>query len=488
MNIKLLGVNAMYKSELLAQNLRQMIENEVWKPHEKLPSLREQTQLSGLSLITVLNAYQTLEAQGLVYAKNKSGFYVAERSRQKPSYNAEVSLKKAVQINSAVFHYLKSIQAEDILPFGSAFPNPELLYNQKFMQLLAQHAKRKNSYLNSDSMPPGNLALRKIIANRYILQGMPCTYDDIVITSGALEALNLSLQALTHPGDYIILQQSVFYGAWQAAERLGLQVITIPDHPQHGFDLSAFEQALKQYPIKVCWLMLNCQNPMGFTVNDHIKERIADLLHEYQVYLIEDDVYAELHFDQHKPLPMTYFDRHQRVLHCSSFSKTLGMGTRIGWVHAGQFSDAIQHLQLMSTLSASPLIQNALVDYLSHHHYEKHLRHLRRQLEKLKKKYCQFLKQNLPAMCEFDYHPSGYFLWIRLPEQCDSFKIYEELLSFKIGIAPSLLFRPEHGTQNFLRLNCSYPWNDAIEHAMDQLCCCIENSIQSMPKPSSPSG
>lgn len=331
------------------------------------------------------------------------------------------------------------------------------------MQLLAQHAKRKSSYLNGDSMPPGNLSLRKLIASRYVMQGLSCTADDIVITSGALDALNLSLQALTQAGDFILLQQSVFYGAWQAAERLGLHVITIPEHPVHGFDLASFEQALKQYPIKVCWLMLNIHNPIGFTVSNTIKQRIAELLHEYQVYLIEDDVYAELNYDHQKPLPMSYFDQHRRVLHCSSFSKTLGMGTRIGWVHAGQFSDAIQHLQLMSTLSASPLIQNALVDFLSLHHYEKHLSQLRRQLEKSKKKYYQYLKQNLPAGCSVDYYPSGYFLWIALPETIDSFVIYTELLSFNIGIAPSLLFMPENDQQNFLRLNCSYVWSESIE-------------------------
>ena len=190
--------------------------------------------------------------------------------------------------------------------------------------------------------------------------------------------------------------------------------------------------------------MLNIHNPIGFTVSNPIKQRIAELLHDYQVYLIEDDVYAELNYNDQKPLPMSYFDQHQRVLHCSSFSKTLGMGTRIGWVHAGQFSDAIQHLQLMSTLSASPLIQNALVDFLSLHHYEKHLRQLRGQLEKSKKKYYQYLKLNLPAGCGVDYYPSGYFLWIALPEMIGSFVIYTELLSFNIGIAPSLLFMPEN--------------------------------------------
>ncbi len=463
----------MFKSEKLAHSIEQLIKHGQWKTHEKLPSLREQAQLSGYSLITVLNAYQILEAKGLIYAKDKSGYYVA-KTKSILQHPLEMQHSKNIQINSKVFHYLKSIQHSDILPFGSAFPNPELLYNQKFMQLLAQHAKRKHSYLNSDNMPPGNFALRQLIANRYILQGVQCDTDDIVITSGALNALNLALEALTQSGDFILLQDTVFYGAWQAAERLGLEVVTIPTHPDHGFDIVAFEQALKQYPIKVCWLMLNVQNPVGYTVSNSIKQKIADLLHEYQVYLIEDDVYAELSYGKHKPLPMTYFDQHQRVLHCSTFSKTLGMGTRVGWIHAHQFSDAIQHLQLMSTVSVSPLVQNALADFLSHHHYEKHLRHLRQRLAQYKQVFYDYLAQHLPEDCQIHFFASGYFLWIELAPNCNSFKIYESLLKQNIGIAPSVLFRLEKNTQNYIRLNCSFEWNDTIEVAMQQLCISIQ--------------
>ena len=170
---------------------------------------------------------------------------------------------------------------------------------------------------------------------------------------------------------------------------------------------------------------------------------------------------------------MTYFDRHQRVLHCSTFSKTLGMGTRVGWVHARQFSDAIQHLQLMSTVSVSPLVQNALVDFLSHHHYEKHLRHLRSRLAQYKQVFYDYLAQHLPVDCQIHFFASGYFLWIELAQHCDSFKIYENLLKQNIGIAPSVLFRLEKSTQNYIRLNCSFEWNDTMQYAMQQLCLSI---------------
>ncbi|WOE30111.1 aminotransferase-like domain-containing protein [Acinetobacter towneri] len=468
----------MYKSEQLALNIRQLIENGAWKAHSKLPSLREQSQISGYSLMTVLNAYQELEAQGLVYAKQKSGFYVVERLNQtERPVPSSLSLNAHIQMNSLVFGYLKSIQSADVSPLGSAFPNAELLFNPKLMQILAQHAKRKSSYFSHDHMPPGNYELRTIIANRYCLQGIPTHANDIVITSGALDALNLSLQALTKPGDFILLQETIFYGAWQAAERLGLQVITIPEHPVSGFDIASFEQALKQYPIKVCWLMLNSHNPIGFSVRHEIKQRIAELLEEYQVYLIEDDVYQELYYGAQKPLPMKYFDKTQRVLHCSSFSKTLGAAVRVGWVYAGQFSNAIQHLQLMSTVSASPLLQNSLVDFLSHHHYDKHVRLLRSQLEKHKKVFYQQLKQRLNSACKIHYYSSGYFLWVELPINLDGYAVYQALIQQQIGIAPSQLFRSEHVKQNFIRLNCSFAWTAEIEHAVTVLAQVIQQHI-----------
>ena len=240
----------MYKAEQLAHNLKLLIQNGTWKPHSKLPSLREQVQRSGFSLITVMNAYQELEAQGLIYSKEKSGYFVAEQNHiQIPQAYSVVSLNPKIEINSLVFKYLKSIQSKQVSPLGSAFPDSQLLYPPKLIQIMGQLSRNRHSYDQTSNLPPGNLALRKLIAQRYCMQGIPTDADDIVITSGGLEALNLSLQAITQPGDYILLQQTIFYGAWQAAERLGLKVITIPEQPQHGFDIEAFEQVIKNYPI-----------------------------------------------------------------------------------------------------------------------------------------------------------------------------------------------------------------------------------------------
>ncbi|CAB1221717.1 PLP-dependent aminotransferase family protein [Acinetobacter bouvetii] len=465
----------MYKSEKLANQLKLLIENGSLKPHEKLPSLRVQAQISGLSLLTVMNAYQELEAQALIYSKEKSGYYVSNAISEQPDARPMViSLNSKIEINSLIFKYLKSIQGHQIIPFGSAFPNSELMYSKKLIQIMGQITRNKKSYDLSDNLPPGNFQLRKLIAQRYCMQGIAADPDDIVITSGCLDALNLSLQSIAKAGDYILLQQNIFYGAWQAAERLGLKVITIPEHPQYGFDLEAFEHIIKTYPIKVCWLMLNSHNPIGFTVSENIKAKIAELLHQHDIYLIEDDVYEELYFGKTKPLSMKFYDQKNLVLHCSSFSKTLGASFRVGWVFAGKFSQHIQHLQLMSTISVNSILQNALVEFISHHHYEKHLRTLRKHLQQNKLQFFKYLEHKLPPTCTPYFYPSGYFIWMKLPENVDSMTVYQEMIEQNIGVSPSPLFNITAHKPHYLRLNSSFELSETLKQALDTLITCIE--------------
>ncbi|WP_437616448.1 PLP-dependent aminotransferase family protein [Erwinia sp. V71] len=458
----------MAKYQQLVHQIRAQIEAEVWQPGERLPSLREQVSLSGLSLMTVMHAYQVLESQGWILSRPQSGYYVAPRAEflSQPVSHQKVQLTETVDINAFIFDVLQACRDLQIIPFGSAFPDPELFPQSQLMRSLNSVSRTLTPADAINNLPPGNEALRKMLAQRYAQQGMMVSPDEIVITNGAMEALSLSLQAVTEPGDWVVVENPTFYGALQAIERLKLKAVAIATDPQHGMDLDELQRALERWPVKACWLMTSQQNPVGFTLSKEKKRQLVDLLAQHQVALIEDDVYSELYFGGDKPLPTKAFDRNGDVLHCSSFSKNLVAGFRVGWVAAGRHAQRIQRLQLMSTLSTSAPMQLALANYLGTRSYDSHLRRLRQVLEQRKNMARQSLKRHLPEGTRINDSRGGYFLWIELPKQVNATELYCRALQQHISIAPGSMFSSGEQYANYFRFNAAWPWDEAQEAAV----------------------
>lgn len=461
----------MAKYQQLIDQIQQQITQEVWLPGEKLPSLREQVTQSGMSLMTVMHAYQVLESQGWIQSRPQSGYYVAPRAEflSQPASHQKVQLTESVDINAFIFDVLQACRDPHIVPFGSAFPDPELFPQRQLMRSLAavSHTLKPADALNN--LPPGNENLRKTIAQRYALQGIQVSPEEIVITNGAMEALNLSMQAVTEPGDWVAIENPCFYGALQVIERLKLKAVAIATDPQHGMDLDELERALEKWPVKACWMMTNQQNPVGCTLTREKKQRLVSILEQHKVALIEDDVYSELYFGSEKPLPAKAFSTQGNVLHCSSFSKNLVAGFRIGWVAAGQHAQRIQRLQLMSTLSTSAPIQLALANYLSTRSYDSHLRKLRQTLEQRKNHARQVLRHWLPDAAKINESQGGYFLWIELPRQVNTTELYYRALQHNISIAPGKMFSSGEQYANYFRFNTSWEGHAAQEAAIETL-------------------
>ena len=240
----------MKKYQRLAQQMTDQIENGVWQPGDRLPSLREQVVNSGMSFMTVSHAYQLLESQGRIIARPQSGYYVAPRAVvQRPSRPpVQVMRDEAVDINTYIFEVLQASRDASVLPFASAFPDPRLFPLPQLNRSLAQVSKTATAMSVIENLPPGNDELRHAIARRYALQGITVSPDEIVITAGALEALNLSLQAVTEPGDWVIVENPCFYGALQALERLKLKALSVATDVKEGIDLDALAQALLAIP------------------------------------------------------------------------------------------------------------------------------------------------------------------------------------------------------------------------------------------------
>lgn len=322
----------------------------------RLPSLRQIIAQWGVSQSTVFRAYYLLEEWGLVRAEERSGYFVTPGAAVKPDASQSASVpaeSTRVDISDLVFSVLDAAKHPDIVPLGSAFPSPFLFPSARLLKSLAHGTRALSPWSTVADLPPGNDQLRRQIGLRYVATGMSVSADEVIITNGALEALNLSLMAVTRPGDVVAVESPGFYAALQAIERLDLRAVEIPVDPVTGLDLDTLAAALDKHPIRACWFMTNFQNPTGASLSNEKKKALVDMLAAREVPLIEDDVYQELHFRRDRPLPAKAFDDKGLVMHCSSFSKTLAPGYRIGWVTAGRFASRVQRLKLMTTLSAS---------------------------------------------------------------------------------------------------------------------------------------
>jgi len=462
----------MKRYERFADNIAELIRSGVLGPGQRVPSVRYASQTHGVSPSTVFQAYYLLERRGLIRARPRSGYFVnahAPRQFSEPQPLEPLSESTDVDVSALVFSILESIKDPNTVPFGSAFPSPELFPLQRLSRSLASASRAMDPRMVVTDLSPGNPQLRRQIALRYMVGGLMLPMEELLITNGALEALNLCLQAVTEPGDLVAIEAPAFYACLQVLERLKLKAVEIPVHPREGMDLAALAQNLDKHPIKAVWCMTNFQNPMGASMPEAKKQALVELLRRHQVPLIEDDVYAELYYSQQAPKPAKAFDTQGLVMHCGSFAKSLAPGYRIGWVAAGRFAKKIERLKLMTSLCASMPAQAAIADYLQHGGYDRHLRKLRYALEGQQANMLAAIAKYFPAQTRVSQPSGGYFLWLELPDQMDALKLFHMALAQGISLAPGPIFSPTRRFGNCIRLNYGSPWHDDAERAMETL-------------------
>lgn len=457
--------------ERVAADVARLVDQGTFRAGDRIPSVRAMSQQLKVSITTVLGAYQLLESHGIIEARPQSGYFVRPRFHALPAEPGASRPDPApcrVSTSELVMMVLHDTRNPNLVQLGASIPNPDLLPIPKLARslnsLTRQHRRRAFGY----ETPPGNKALRSQIARRALMAGCPLTPDEVIITSGTQESVYLALATVCRPGDAVAVESPTYYGILQAIDLLGLKVVEIPTHPRDGMVLSELRVALDRHPITAVVSVANFSNPLGSLMPEAAKKELVEMLEARDIALIEDDLYGDLSHDGSRPPIALTYSKKGLVFWCSSFSKTIAPGFRVGWIAPGRFFDQVERHKFVLNIGSSTLSQMALAEFLADGGYDHYLRGVRRTYGQQVATVARAIADSFPAGTRVTRPAGAFFLWVELPRGGDSLTLYERARKDGMTLAPGPIFSARRRYRNFVRINCA-TWSDQVESAIQRL-------------------
>jgi DNA-binding transcriptional MocR family regulator len=456
----------------LAREIQELVEQGTLRPGHRLPSVRRMALQRDVSISTVIQAYTVLENRSVLEARPQSGFYVRPQTllqAPEPRMAKPMAKPSYVGVNDLTAHLLELAADPDYLPFGAACPSPSLFPTKKLARLIGAVCRNDPALIGRYAMNWAFDPLAREIARRYLQCGVPLSHDELVVTIGCAEALNLSLRAITKPGDTVAVETPAYFGFLETIQSLNLRVLEIPTDSRTGLCLDATREALAHNQVKAMIVMPSFHNPLGSCMPDEKKAKLYQLLAEFDVAAIEDDIYGDLHFGERRPKPLKAWDTDGRVLLCSSFGKTLAPSLRVGWCAPGRYLERVRRLKFTNTLGTPVVLQKTVSDFLRNGGYDHHLRSIRRAYQNQLVLFSQAVRRFFPEGTRLSRPQGGFVLWLELPPGVDTLRLHHDAARHRISTAPGQLFSVKDRYRNCLRMNCGMPWNEVTEQAVRTL-------------------
>ncbi len=407
----------------VADNIEQQIMDKVLNIGDKLPSVRVLSKQFGVSISTTLQAYYHLEGKGLIESRPQSGYYVRFNPSRFPQPLQKSNPTLTVK-NKNVEAIISEVYDDFVMPgitrFSLSVPAPEILPMPKLNKAMVQAIKDLPANGTSYEAIQGNNVLRTQVARWSRQWDGELTAEDLVTTAGCMNAISYCLMAITKPGDTIAVESPVYFGTLRFAQSIGLKVVELPTHPDTGVDPDDVKNALQKHNIKACFFVTNFSNPLGYTIPDEQKENLVKLLSRHGVPLIEDDLYGDVYFGKTRPKSCKSFDEEGNVLWCSSVSKTLAPGYRVGWVAPGKYIEKVKRLKLYHSITSATAQQAAIANFLSTGRYEHHLRKLRQTLHSNSLQFTRAIGDYFPEGVKLSNPKGGFILWLELDKKIDT--------------------------------------------------------------------
>lgn len=457
----------------IAETVETAILSGALRAGDRLPSVRQLSEQHGVSVTTAVQAYRMLENRARIEARPKSGYYVTQGPPAMPEPSFDATLPECAgdgsDMDSVLAEFVQVVDDPLAAPSFCALPARSLVPEARLRHLIATLNRRHPEYVSRYPMT-GSLALRQEIARRAVSFGARVRPEDIVITSGGMEGVFLALMATTEPGDTVAVESPGFFMLLQAVRGLGRRVLEVPTHPRDGMSVDALDLAT-QVPgaVRAVVLMPNFQNPLGCLMPDENKRRIAALMAERGVAIIENDLYGEAAHCSHRPGVLQAFDTTGNVLLSSAFTKTLAPGLRIGWIAPGRWLRRVQMLKVRSSNAAPVLPQEVLAQFMHDGGYDHHMRRLRAALGAQVRAVADAVARYFPPGCARSLPQGGFMLWVELPRGVDSRRVFAEAKAAHVGVAPGTAFSFTHRYDHCIRLQCGEPWSPRIEAGLRML-------------------
>lgn len=449
----------------LADHLAERIAAGTYRPGDRIPSVRQLKEQHHLSLTTVVDACRVLEDRGLVASRPRSGYYVvASMSSARDEPKTAPCPMRARRVDTPLSLRLNlGIGSPQQPTLGAAVQGPEVMAIPTLNRLVSQAMRLHPTESHSYDAPPGSPQLRRAVARRAAMTGCAITPEEVVITSGAKEAVYLSIRAVTKPGDTIAIESPSYYALLEVRASLQLRVVEDPLQRGHCIDVTALAQVFDRHRIAAVALVSNFSNPLGSCMTDENKRRLVELVDAHRVALIEDDVYGDLAFDGQRPKAIKAVDRRGSVLYCASCSKTVSPGLRVGWAFPGRFQSAVEHLKLVVNQATATAPQLALAEFLDSGRIDRHLCHSRPAYRDQMERIIDAVDRHFPTDTRHTDPRGGHVLWVKVPG-LDSLALYEEAAPLGIHVAPGPLFSVSRERfADHLRINRGFPFTSETD-------------------------
>ena len=456
----------------VAEGLEKMIMDEILRIGDKLPSVRVLSEEYGISMGTAFQAYYQLEAKGLVESRPKSGYYVRFNNKRFPELPGTTKpdiLSHDVSVKEMIKTIYTDIVASDVLNFALAVPDSTLLPAAKLNKSVVYALRNTTDHCVNYEDVQGNAALRQQITRLAFNWGGKVNPEEVIITSGCLEAVIMCLKAVTVYGDTVAVECPTYFGINQAIESLGLKVMEIASDPVTGIDLGYLQKLIRKSSIRACVFVPTFNNPFGSCMPDENKKKLVELVTSNNIPLIEDDIYGELYFGKNRPKTCKYYDTKGLVMYCSSISKSLAPGYRIGWAIPGKFTEQVKQMKRIQNISCPTLTQAAIAHFLKHGRYEYHLKNLRKALHTQSLRYVQAIIKYFPPDTKVSRPQGGFILWLELNKKINAFRLRSIAMEHKISIVPGKIFSSGTNYTNCIRLSFGKPWSKEVDEGLMML-------------------